>query len=176
MGAFSCPINKPIGNTETVQNMYEKSMARLQKIKDAAYNVSISGCEFRILLREIPGLENELCSHLYIKNSINIRDAFYGVEPRLLKQSRGRGKDPLCRSHQSTPTFVNMVNFLYINRKCGWVQIVPLTVCIGRVLSFLRFYLLGNYHRMFPYKSNSKLMLPLCSVCPDTMNRDDSTH
>jgi hypothetical protein len=55
-------------------------MARLQKIRDAGYNVvSIWGCEFRKLLRENPGLENELSSHPYVKNSpINIRDALYG--------------------------------------------------------------------------------------------------
>jgi len=38
------------------------------------------------VLSENPGLENELCSHPYVKNSpINIRDAFTGVEPKLLK-------------------------------------------------------------------------------------------
>jgi G:T-mismatch repair DNA endonuclease (very short patch repair protein) len=69
---------KPIGNTdETLQNRYEKTMARLQKIKDAGYTVvSIWGCEFRKLLPNTPGLENELFSHPYVKNSpINIRDA-----------------------------------------------------------------------------------------------------
>ena len=55
-------------------------MARLQKIKDAGYTVvSIWGGEFRKLLRNTPGLENELCSHPYVKNApINIRDALYG--------------------------------------------------------------------------------------------------
>jgi hypothetical protein len=32
------------------------------------------------------------------------------------------------------------------------------------------------YHPYLPYKSNSKLMFPLCSACPDTINQDDSTH
>jgi hypothetical protein len=55
-------------------------MARLQKIKNAGYKVvSIWGCEFRKLLRETPGLENELGSHPFVKNTpINIRDALYG--------------------------------------------------------------------------------------------------
>jgi hypothetical protein len=78
----------PTGSTnETLQNIYEETMARLQKFKDAGYNVvSIWGCEFGKLLRETPGLENELCSHPYVKQApINIRDALYGVEPRRLK-------------------------------------------------------------------------------------------
>jgi len=29
------------------------------------------------------------------------------------------------------------------------------------------------YHPVLPYKSNSKLMFPLCSACTDTMNRGD---
>ena len=29
---------------------------------------------------------------------------------------------------------------------------------------------------MFPYKSNSKLMFPLCSACADTMNQGNCTH
>ena len=54
-------------------------MARVQKIKDAGYNVSIWCCEFRKLLCDNPGLENELCSHPYVKSSpINIRDVLYG--------------------------------------------------------------------------------------------------
>jgi hypothetical protein len=58
--------HKPIGNTEeTLENRYEETMARLQKIKDAGYTVvSIWGCEFRKLLHNTPGLENEslVCS------------------------------------------------------------------------------------------------------------------
>ena len=55
-------------------------MAKLQKIKDAGYTVvSIWGCEFRKLLRNTPGLENELCSDPNVKNApINIRNALYG--------------------------------------------------------------------------------------------------
>ena len=73
--------DKPIGKTkETLANRYEETMARLQKIRDAGYNViSISGCEFIKLLLQNPGLQNELSSHPYVKNSpINIRDALYG--------------------------------------------------------------------------------------------------
>jgi len=32
------------------------------------------------------------------------------------------------------------------------------------------------YHPILPYKSNSKLMSPLCSACADTMNQDYCTH
>ena len=82
-GCPSCMPNRhtPIGKTtETLQGRYEETMARLQKIKDAGYNVvSIWGCEFRKLLLQNPGLEKELGSHPYVKNSpIHIRDALYG--------------------------------------------------------------------------------------------------
>jgi hypothetical protein len=73
--------HESIGNTgETWLSRYEESMARLQKIKDSGYKViSIWVCEFKKLLRENPGLENELCSHPYVKNSpINIPDALCG--------------------------------------------------------------------------------------------------
>jgi hypothetical protein len=32
------------------------------------------------------------------------------------------------------------------------------------------------HHSVLPYKSNSKVMFPLCSACADTMNQDDCTH
>ena len=59
---------------ETLQGKYEETMARLQGIKDAGYKVvSIWGCEIRKLLHQNPGLEKELGSHPYVKNSpINI--------------------------------------------------------------------------------------------------------
>jgi G:T-mismatch repair DNA endonuclease (very short patch repair protein) len=78
----------PIGSTnETLQNRYEKTMARLQKFKDAGYNVvSIWRCEFGKLLQETPGLENELCSHPYVKRApIIFAMPCTGVEPRRQK-------------------------------------------------------------------------------------------
>ena len=80
--------HKPIGKAEeTFQHKYEETKARLQRIENAGYKfVSMWRCEFRKLLRENPGLENEICSHPYLKNSpINIRDSLYGVEAKLLK-------------------------------------------------------------------------------------------
>ena len=32
------------------------------------------------------------------------------------------------------------------------------------------------YHPVLPYKSNSKLVFPLCSACADTMNQGTCTH
>jgi len=82
-------------------------MARLQKIKDAGYTVvSIWGCVFGKLLRNTPGLENELCSHPYVKNGpINIRDALYGRRTEASKTlpSRGWGTNPICGCNQSVP-------------------------------------------------------------------------
>jgi G:T-mismatch repair DNA endonuclease (very short patch repair protein) len=79
---------KPIGKTEeTLENRYEETKAKLQKIVNAGYKVvSIWGCEFRKMLSENRCLENEICSDPYVKNSpINIRDASYGIERKLLK-------------------------------------------------------------------------------------------
>ena len=44
----------------TLLRRYDETKERLQKIKNACYTVvSIWGCEFRKLLRENPGFENE---------------------------------------------------------------------------------------------------------------------
>jgi hypothetical protein len=73
--------HKPIGSTkESLLSRYEETTARLNKIVNAGYKVvSIRGCEFKKLVSENPGLENELSSHTFLKNSpLNIRDALYG--------------------------------------------------------------------------------------------------
>ena len=59
----------------------------MEKIKNAGYTVvSIWGCEFRKLLRENPGLENELSLHPQFKNSpLNIRVALYGGKTEATK-------------------------------------------------------------------------------------------
>jgi hypothetical protein len=82
-GCPSCMPNRdnPIGKTtETLASRYEETMARPQKIKDVGCTVvSFWVCEFRKLLFENPGLENEVSSQTYLKNSpINIRDPLYG--------------------------------------------------------------------------------------------------
>jgi len=70
IGVFAYPIDtKPIGKTEkTMQNRYAETNVRLYKIENAGYNVvSIWVCKFKKLSRENPGLQNELCSHTYVK-------------------------------------------------------------------------------------------------------------
>ena len=110
--------HKSIGNTdETLLSRYEETEARLKKIENAGYTViSIWGCQFRNLLRQNPGLENELSAHPYVKISpINIRDALYGVEPRpqkhIAKLNRKK-KSTMWMLSVSIPTFVSMGNFL----------------------------------------------------------------
>jgi G:T-mismatch repair DNA endonuclease (very short patch repair protein) len=88
-----CMANRhsPIGNTnETLQNRYEETMARLEKIKNAGYKiVSVWECEFQKLLRENTGLETELSSHPFVTQApINIRDALYGGRTEATKTYR----------------------------------------------------------------------------------------
>jgi G:T-mismatch repair DNA endonuclease (very short patch repair protein) len=80
-GLNVCPIDiSPSATLKKLLSRYEETKARLQKIRDAGYTVVlIWGCEFKKLLCDKPGLQNELCSHPYVKHSpINIRDALYG--------------------------------------------------------------------------------------------------
>ena len=98
--------HEPIANSEEkLENRYEETMARLQKSDDGYAVVPIWGCEFRKLLRNTPGLKNELCLHPYVKNApINIRDTLYVVEPRLVTlESKGRRRNPICECNQSVP-------------------------------------------------------------------------
>jgi len=88
-------------------------MARLQKIRDAGYNVSIWGREFRKLLWAIPDLEKELSLHPYVKNSpIYIRAALYGGRTEATKTCYRvkQGEEIRC-VNVCTPTFVNTARF-----------------------------------------------------------------
>ena len=54
------------------------------------------GCEFRKFISENPGLEKELSSHPYFKNSpLNIRDALYGGRTEATKTIRVKQGDKL---------------------------------------------------------------------------------
>ena len=167
--------HKPIGNTEeTLENRYEETMARLQKIKDAGYTVvSIWGCEFRKLLRNSLGLENELCSHPYVKNApINNRDALYGDRTEASKTYYIVGDGEQIR-------YVDVVSlYLYIS-KYGKFPVGHTKVYVGAdfppdclnrkgVIKSKVLPPRGLYHPVLPYKSNSKLMFPLGSACADT--------
>ena len=65
MGLLVCPIiTSPLAKLKR----YKETTARLKKIRDAGYKVvSICSFEFTKLLRENPGLENELCSHAFVR-------------------------------------------------------------------------------------------------------------
>jgi hypothetical protein len=156
LGCFwiRCPCmpyrHEPIGNTgETLLSRYEEKMARLQKIRDAGYKVfSIWECEFKQILYENPGLENELRPHTYVTNSpINIRDALYRSRTKATRTwyRNKEGEEILYMNVISLyPTSVNTVSFQWAIRRCTWAQTVLPTAWIGRGLSDVRFYLIGR--------------------------------
>ena len=169
--------HKPIGKTEEVlENSYEETKARLQKIENAGYKViSIWGCEFRKLLSENPGLENELCSHLYVKNSpINIRNDLYGVEPKLLKHITESRKGR--KIHYVDVTSLYPYICKYSKFSLGHTEVYVGADCPSDCLDregIIKCKVLPPrklYHTVLPYKSNSNLMFPLCSPCADKMN------
>jgi hypothetical protein len=146
----ACPIViSPLANQRKHWQTYEETMARLLKIKDAGHTVvSILGCEFRKILAENPGLENELSSHPYLKNApLNIRDALYGgrIEATKTHYRVKQGEEIRYVDVISLyPYICKLGKCPWATRKCTWVQTVPLTVWIGRVLLNVRFCLLGN--------------------------------
>ena len=189
LGCFwhGCPCmpnrHKPIGDTnETLLNRYEETMARLQKIRNAGYKVvSIWGCEFKKLLSETPGLENELASHPSVKNTpINIRDALYGGRTEATKMwyKAKQGEEIHYADVISLyPTICKYGKFplghprVYVGADCP-------TDCLARE-GIIKCKVLPPrklYHPVLPYKSNDKLMFPLCSACADTMHQGDCTH
>ena len=183
-GCLSMPNrHKPIGTTdETLQDRYEGTQARLQKIKDAGFNVfSIWGCEFRVVLRETPGLEKELCSHPYVKNSpIYIRDALYGGRTEASK-TYYRVKEgekihyvdviSLCPYICKYGKFPLVYPKVYVGAECP-------PECLDRE-GIIKCNVLpprNLYHPDLPHKTNSKLVFPLCSGCADIMNHGPCTH
>ena len=129
--------HKPISNcNEILLSRYEETMARLQKIRDAGYNVSIWGREFRKLLWAIPDLEKELSLHPYVKNSpIYIRAALYGGRTEATKTCY-RVKQGEEISNVDVISFYPYIckegKFSCVTRKCTWVQNAPRTVWIWK--------------------------------------------
>jgi len=128
--------HKSVVNTEEIlQNRYEETKARLNKLENAGYNVvSIWGYQITKLLRDNPVLENELCSHPYVKNTpLNIRDALYGGRNKYTKiYYTVKEVEDIHRVDVIIlwPSFVNMARFPRVTLKGADF---PLTVGIGRV-------------------------------------------
>jgi len=126
------------------------------------------------------GLENELCSHPYVKKApINIGDALYGGRTEASKtlQSEGWGKIRYVDVISLYPYIFKYGKFPVGHPKVYVGADYP-PVCLDGegVIKCKVLPPRGMYHPVLPYKSNSKLMFPLCSACADTMNQDDCTH
>jgi len=69
--------HKPMGNTkETLLSRYEETSEVSETLVIQLFGYG--GASLKNLC-ENPGLQNELCSHPYVKHSpLNIRDALYG--------------------------------------------------------------------------------------------------
>jgi hypothetical protein len=175
--------HSPIGSTnETLQNRYEETISRLQRIKNAGYNVvSVWGCEFEKQLRETPGLENELCSHPFVTQApINIRDALYGGRTEATKTYRKAVDGEEIQ-------YVDVISLYQYICKYGKFPVGHPKVYVGAdcpndlleregIVKCKVLPLRKLYHPVLPYKNKSRLMFPLCSTCADTLNQDDCTH
>ena len=189
LGCFwhGCPCmpnrHKLIGNTdETLLSRYEETMARLQKIRDAGYKVvSIWGCEFKKLLRDNLELQKELGSHPYVKNSpINIRDALYGGRTEATKMwyKAKQGEEIHYVDVISLYPYICKYGKFPIGHPKVYVGADCPTDCLARD-GIIKCKVLPPrklYHPVLPYKSNSKLMFPLCCKCADTMQQAGCTH
>jgi len=116
-----------------------------------------------------------------VKNyPINIRDALYG--------SRTEGNKTYYRAKEGEKIhYVDVISLYPYICKYGKLSLGHPKVYVGadcppdcfdregiikcKVLPPRRLY-----HPVLPYKSNSKLMLPLCSASADTMNQGKCTH
>jgi hypothetical protein len=137
--------HKPIGNND------ETLLRRYDETSEVAENKTVVIRLFRsevASLKNTCGLQNELCSHPYVKHSpINIRDALYG------------GRTEASNTYYSIEEcwkihYVNVISlYPYICKhgkfpsghpKVTWVLTVFLTVRIGSVSSNVRFCHQGN--------------------------------
>jgi len=96
-----------------------------------------------------------------------------GVEPRLVKHIRVKDGEEIRYVDVISlcPYMCKYGKFPVGHQKVYVVVDCPQSVTKCKVLPPRKLY-----HPVLPYKSNSKLMFPLCSVCADTMNQDDCTH
>jgi len=164
--------HKPIGKTEEIlEKRYEETKARLQKIENAGYKVlSIWGCEFRKLLSENPGLENELYSHPSVNNSpINIRDALYGGRTEATKTYYIVKEGDKIHYVDGISLYSYICKFgkfpldhpkLYLGTDCPPDCLDREGIIKCKVLPPMKLY-----NPVLPYKSNYRLMFPLCSAC-----------
>ena len=87
-----------------------------------------------------------------------------------------RGKDQLCGRYNSVPYICKYGNFpsghpkVYVGADC------PID-CLDRKGNKKRNVPPNTklYNPVLPYKSNSKLIFPLCSACANTMNQGEFT-
>ena len=160
-----------------MQNRYKETKAKLQKIEKAGYkNLSILMCEFKKLLCEKPGLENEPCSQAYVKNfPINIRESLY-------EGTTVPTKTYYIVKEEDKIHYVDVINLYPYICKYGKSPLGHTNVYVGadcppdcldrkgiircKVLPYRK-----HYQLVLPYKSYSKLMFALCSAGVDTMEK-----
>lgn len=111
------------------------------KTSGAGYVVSICCCEFRKPLLGNPCLENELCSHPYLKNSPIFGMSCTGVEPKSVRHGTVMQWEEIRYVEVISlfPYICKYGKFPVCHPEFTWVQPVPLTVWIARGLWRLRF-------------------------------------
>jgi hypothetical protein len=132
-------------------------------------------------LRENPGLEKELSSYPYYKDSLlNIRDALHGGRTQATKTYYRVKQGERINSVDVISLYPYICKYgkIPVGHPKAYVGADCPPDCLDRE-GIMKYKVLSPrklYHTVLPYKSNSKLMFPLCSACANTMNKGSCTH
>jgi hypothetical protein len=131
-------------------------------------------------LHETPGLENELCSQSYVKNSpINIRDALYGVRTEASKTYYRVEEGEKIHSVDVVSLYPYICKYgkfpsghpkVYVGADCPPDCLDREDIIKCKVLPPKKLSSASSVQKQL------QTDVPLCSACADTMNKGDCTH
>jgi G:T-mismatch repair DNA endonuclease (very short patch repair protein) len=167
---------------DTLAERYERTMARIEQIARAGYNVKIQWeCKFdeSKITKENP----RMLTHPIVRHSpLKTRDALYGGQTEAMRLHYKIGENETidyCDVNSLYPYICKYFKFpighpiIYVGETCNNVEaslhiygLIKCTVVPPR----------GLYHPVLPYRCNKKLLFCLCRSCVHDQNIIEECH
>ncbi|XP_057658493.1 uncharacterized protein LOC130895287 [Diorhabda carinulata] len=167
----------------TYEQRYEATSAKNEKLRQLGYEVLVKWeCDFRREMSENSEISKYTEKHpLFSQTPLEPRDAFYGgrTDATKLYYSCKEGEKINYRDICSLYPYINKYGKYPIGHPEVYVGEACYALDLKTTNGLIKCKVLpptNLYHPVLPYKTNNKLIFPLCRTCCENMLKEECSH
>lgn len=159
--------------------VYSKTLDRTRNLRDLGYNVTeMWECEYAHLRKADPDCR-EFFDEVEILDPLDPRDGFFGGRTSAARLYYKAKEDEVIRYYDYVSLYPTINKYGKLPVGHPEIYTDQRTYTVGQFYGFVKCKVLpptNLYHPVLPYRSNGRLLFPLCKLCVDERLQEPCEH